>query len=124
MRAHDGRGRHTTVTRELMMLPSGALSSTRRGSARPACGTATGGAFADIEELAARCRFTDCGHTNEPDCAVRAEGSPERVEAWRKLERSRRGSKTAAAAARERKQFGKKHARTASEVRRWKGDLG
>ena len=124
VRAHDGRGRHTTVTRELMMLPSGALIIDTPGIREAGLWDGTGGAFADIEELAARCRFTDCGHTNEPDCAVRAEGSPERVEAWRKLEKEQAWLEDRRRAARERKQFGKKHARTASDVRRWKGDLG
>jgi ribosome biogenesis GTPase len=49
-------------------------------------------AFSDIEELAARCRYGDCGHTTEPDCAVQAaiaEGrlDPARLENQRKLQR-------------------------------------
>jgi ribosome biogenesis GTPase len=49
-------------------------------------------AFEDIESLAAQCRFTDCAHGREPDCAVRAglaEGTldVERYESWRKLQR-------------------------------------
>ena len=124
VREHDGRGRHTTVTRELMMLPSGALLIDTPGIREAGLWDGTGGAFSDIEELAARCRFTDCGHTNEPGCVVRDEADPERVEAWRKLEREQQWIEDRRQAARERKQFGKKHARTASEVRRWKGDLG
>ncbi len=124
VREHDGRGRHTTVTRELMMLPSGALLIDTPGIREAGLWDGTGGAFSDIEELAAQCRFTDCGHTNEPGCVVRDEADPERVEAWRKLEREQKWIEDRRQAARERKQLGKKHARTASEVRRWKGDLG
>ena len=76
MREHDGRGRHTTVTRELMTLPSGALLIDTPGIREAGLWDGTGGAFADIEALAARCRFTDCGHTNEPGCAVRDGGRP------------------------------------------------
>ncbi len=49
-------------------------------------------AFADIDSLAARCRFTDCSHTTEPGCAVQAAieenaMDPGRLENWRKLRR-------------------------------------
>jgi ribosome biogenesis GTPase len=124
VRAGDGRGRHTTVTRELMTLPSGALLIDTPGIREAGLWDGTGGAFADIEELAARCRFADCGHTSEPGCVVREEGDPDRVEAWRKLELEQAWLEDRRQAARERKQLGKKHARTASAVRRWKGDLG
>jgi ribosome biogenesis GTPase / thiamine phosphate phosphatase len=48
--------------------------------------------FADVDELAAQCRFTDCQHQNEPGCAVQgalAEGvlAADRLESWRKLQR-------------------------------------
>jgi ribosome biogenesis GTPase len=48
--------------------------------------------FDDVSEIAATCRFNDCGHTNEPGCAVRAaiaDGrlSEERVAGHQKLER-------------------------------------
>jgi ribosome biogenesis GTPase len=124
VREHDGRGRHTTVTRELMTLPGGALLIDTPGIREAGLWDGTGGAFADIEALALQCRFSDCGHTTEPGCAVVGAADPERVEAWRKLEREQAWLEDRRQAARERKQFGKKHARTASEVRRWKGDLG
>ena len=44
-------------------------------------------AFADVVELAAACRFADCEHRTEPGCAVREEIDPERLAAWRKLQR-------------------------------------
>ena len=50
--------------------------------------------FADVDELAAQCRFRDCRHRNEPGCAVQdalASGilETERLESWRKLQRER-----------------------------------
>ncbi len=122
IREHDGRGRHTTVTRELMMLPSGALLIDTPGIREAGLWDGTGGAFSDIEELAARCRFTDCGHTNEPGCAVRDEADPERVEAWRKLEREQQWIEDRRQAARDRAQLGRKYSRVQREARRAKGD--
>lgn len=75
VRARDSRGRHTTTYRALLALPSGACLIDTPGmrELKP-----TGeeeladGGFADIEALAARCRFNDCAHRSEPGCAVRA----------------------------------------------------
>lgn len=70
----DGKGRHTTTWRELVVLPGGgALIDTPglRGvglAAGDADGVAR--AFADLEDLAVDCRFSDCRHTGEPGCAV------------------------------------------------------
>ena len=122
VRAHDGRGRHTTVTRELMALPNGALIIDTPGIREAGLWDGTGGAFADIEELAARCRFGDCGHTTEPDCAVRASGDPARVEAWRKLEREQAWLEDRRQAARDRERLGRKHARTQRAARHAKGN--
>src|SRR5262245_17105265 len=71
----DGRGRHTTTYRELVRLPGGALIIDTPGLRELQLWEADSGlqaAFADIEELAATCRFTDCKHESEPGCAVRA----------------------------------------------------
>jgi ribosome biogenesis GTPase len=48
--------------------------------------------YADIDDLASGCRFSDCGHAGEPGCAVATaveDGrlAPERLEGWRALER-------------------------------------
>lgn len=75
VRDSDSRGRHTTTFRSLMTLPSGACVIDTPGmrELKP-----TGeedladGGFADIEALAAQCRFRDCSHGAEPGCAVRA----------------------------------------------------
>ena len=75
-----------------------------------------------MEELAAQCRFTDCGHSNEPGCVVREQADPERVAAWQKLEREQAWLEDRRQAARARGQAGRKHARTSREARRAKGD--
>jgi ribosome biogenesis GTPase len=88
VRASDGRGRHTTVTRELLALPHGALLIDTPGMRE--VGMWDGGAddaFEDVAELAAGCRFGDCQHDSEPGCAVRDAIDPERLSAWRKLAR-------------------------------------
>jgi ribosome biogenesis GTPase len=122
VREHDGRGRHTTVTRELLTLPSGALLIDTPGIREAGLWDGTGGAFADMEELAAQCRFTDCGHSNEPGCAVRERADPERVAAWQKLEREQAWLEDRRQAARARGQSARKYARTVRTARRLKGD--
>jgi ribosome biogenesis GTPase len=93
-RADDERGRHTTTSRELIPLPSGALVLDTPGMRSLGVWDDAGmeRTFADIEALAAECRFSDCRHDREPGCAVRIaidDGllSPTRLEARRKLER-------------------------------------
>ena len=69
----DGKGRHTTTARELVRLPGGALLIDTPGLRALAlfdADEAIGEAFGEIEELAAACRFSDCGHGSEPGCAV------------------------------------------------------
>jgi ribosome biogenesis GTPase len=80
----DGRGRHTTVTRELLTLPNGAFLIDTPGIRE--AGLWDGASFDDVDALAAGCRFADCEHDSEPGCAVRGALDPERLEAWRKLQ--------------------------------------
>ncbi|MEJ7825801.1 MAG: ribosome small subunit-dependent GTPase A [Solirubrobacteraceae bacterium] len=122
VREHDGRGRHTTVTRELLALPGGALVIDTPGIREAGLWDGTGAAFEDIQELAARCRFANCTHVSEPGCAVREEGDPERVAAWRKLEREQAWIEDRRAATRERESRGRRHGRIQREARRMKGD--
>jgi ribosome biogenesis GTPase len=72
----DGkRGRHTTTHRQLVLLPSGGLLLDSPGMRELGVWTADAGVaatFADVETLIAACRFRNCSHGNEPDCAVRA----------------------------------------------------
>src|ERR1700730_15705162 len=95
VRASDCRGRHTTTSRELFELPGGALLIDTPGLRELQLWGTTEGveqAFSDIEEMAAQCRYGNCGHTTEPGCAVQAaiaEGrlDENRLESQRKLER-------------------------------------
>jgi ribosome small subunit-dependent GTPase A len=66
----DGKGRHTTTHRELFPLCGGAVIDT---PGMRELGLESGDlerSFADIEALAAQCRFGDCAHKTEPGCAV------------------------------------------------------
>ena len=73
VREEDSRGRHTTTSRTLIPLPGGALLTDTPGLRELQlwdAGEGVSEAFADIEGLAAECRFGDCQHEGEPGCAV------------------------------------------------------
>jgi ribosome biogenesis GTPase len=90
---NDDKGRHTTTRRELIVLPEGGAVIDTPGMRELGIKSADfSKAFADIGELAAKCRFRDCTHSGEPGCAVRRamdEGllSAERLAAWKKLKK-------------------------------------
>ena len=112
IRRADGKGRHTTAYRNLVLLPAGgAVLDTPGIRGVGLLNTAEGldRAFADVAALADRCRFDDCRHESEPGCAVAlavADGSlmPRRLSSWRKLrheievESARRTARLAGAA--------------------------
>jgi ribosome biogenesis GTPase / thiamine phosphate phosphatase len=122
----DGRGRHTTTHRELVRLPGGALLLDTPGMRELqlwADESALEETFADVAELASRCRFTDCAHGSEPGCAVRAalaDGTlPEiRWESYTKLQRElkalalRQDVRLRSEARRERRRFARSRRRT------------
>lgn len=91
----DGKGRHTTVTRELVCLQDGGVlmdTPGLRSIGVNVAAAAVGRVFADVDELAAWCRFSDCAHEAEPGCAVLAavdggQLSERRFASWRKLQR-------------------------------------
>jgi ribosome biogenesis GTPase len=96
VRAHDGRGRHTTTRRELFVLPSGGLLIDTPGmrELKPwlpeGAASDIDDAFEDVALVAESCRYRDCLHATEPECAVRAALAagqlvPDRVAAWQKL---------------------------------------
>ncbi|CAM5557979.1 ribosome small subunit-dependent GTPase A [Streptomyces sp. TSRI0384-2] len=95
VRDMDGKGRHTTTTRNLLTLPGGGVlidTPGLRGVGLWDAGTGVDRVFAEIEEYARRCRFQDCAHHSEPGCAVLAavdggELPARRLESYRKLQR-------------------------------------
>ena len=98
VRTTDGRGRHTTTHRQLILLSDGGLLMDTPGMRELQLwdvADAVSETFDDVAGLAASCRFSDCRHRGEPGCAVRAalaDGSlsAERHAAWRKLQRELR----------------------------------
>ena len=92
-RAGDDRGRHTTTARSLHKLRAGGWIIDTPGMRELRLTDVESGidrVFADVHELAGRCRFTDCRHESEPDCAVQsaiANGSldEDRLRRYRKL---------------------------------------
>ncbi|MFG2121164.1 ribosome small subunit-dependent GTPase A [Streptomyces sp. NPDC048710] len=91
----DGKGRHTTTTRNLLPLPSGGVlidTPGLRGVGLFDAESGVGQVFSEIEELAEQCRFHDCAHEREPGCAVLAAVDSgdlpvRRLDSYRKLMR-------------------------------------
>jgi len=94
VRPSDHKGRHTTTARFLHVLPGGGTlidSPGIRSIGLSGDAEAVAETFPDIAALADGCRFVDCGHDTEPDCAVKAAVAertlaPERLQAWRALD--------------------------------------
>lgn len=95
VREVDAKGRHTTTSRNLHLLPGGGVLIDTPGIRSVGLWTdadTVGASFADVEELAEGCRFRDCAHGSEPGCAVRAavdDGTldPRRLDAWTAMRR-------------------------------------
>jgi ribosome biogenesis GTPase len=95
VRVADSRGRHTSTSRQMVLLPQhGILIDTpgMRELQLWETGDAAADTFSEIHSLADGCRFRDCGHESEPGCAVigaveRGELSALRLESYRKLKR-------------------------------------
>lgn len=103
VRDADGKGRHTTTSRQMIVLPgeadSGADSSAGtvlidtpgvRALAATSDSAAIDETFEDVSSYAAACRYSDCSHGSEPGCAVQqalADGTldPERFERYRRM---------------------------------------
>ncbi|MHB1988382.1 MAG: ribosome small subunit-dependent GTPase A [Acidimicrobiales bacterium] len=91
----DGKGRHTTVARELVCLANGALlidTPGIRAIGLSDSAAAIEEAFNDVESLSLTCRFDDCAHDSEPGCSVTAaisagELDNERLVSYRRLQR-------------------------------------
>ena len=94
----DGKGRHTSVRRELVSLPGGGSvidTPGLRGVGLQSADEGVAATFPDIEALAAQCKFRDCNHGSEPGCAVLGaveDGSlaARRLDSWFRLQRGAR----------------------------------
>jgi ribosome biogenesis GTPase len=75
IREQDGRGRHTTTSRSLHLLPSGGVLVDNPGIRElqlPACEEGLLDVFDDVVRIAALCRFSNCNHAGDAGCAVMA----------------------------------------------------
>ena len=125
IREDDARGRHTTTSRSLHMLPKGGLLIDNPGMRElqlSECATGVSVLFEEIEEIAAGCRYTDCRHQSEDGCAVKSAISrgaidPRRFANYQKLKAEQdRNAETIAEKRRRERNFGKL-CRSASAVR-------
>lgn len=132
IREDDGKGRHTTTHRQLLLLPNGTILIDTPGMRELGMWDVSfglGESFADIEALQTRCRFRDCTHNTEPGCAIReaienAELSQERWESYQSLRREAKYSDDKEAYLREKQQWYKNIAKwnrrqKSSGKRRW-----
>ena len=100
IREHDAKGRHTTTSRSMHAIAGGGWVIDTPGMRTLQVSQTAHGidmVFAEITELAQRCRFRDCTHAHEPGCAVQAAVltgavAPERLSRWRKLSDENRGN--------------------------------
>ncbi|MCL2416193.1 MAG: ribosome small subunit-dependent GTPase A [Defluviitaleaceae bacterium] len=94
------KGRHTTTHRKLFIMKNNAAIIDSPGMRELAFGSGFGelsSSFDDIETLAANCKFRDCRHRSEPECAVQAaikRGllNADRLNSWRKMHREVRNA--------------------------------
>ena len=122
VRTTDGRGRHTTTHRQLILLADGGLLMDTPGMRELQLWDVDEGVdetFSDIEELADHCRVPDCEHGQEPGCAVLAaieDGrlSASRLESYHKLRRELRA--LAARQDRQNRLFEKRRVKTATKA--------
>jgi ribosome biogenesis GTPase len=90
VRESDDRGRHTTTSRQLIVVPGGGVLLDTPGMRELQLWDASEGiqqAFTDVQELAQGCKFRDCSHRDEPGCAVRNAMDEERLANYHKLQR-------------------------------------
>ena len=95
VREDDSKGRHTTTSRTMLQLPSGALLIDTPGMRELQLWLVEDSldeTFGDIETLAQQCRFRDCQHHSEPGCAIQTalasgELSPKRFGSYQKLQK-------------------------------------
>ncbi|MEQ8821634.1 MAG: ribosome small subunit-dependent GTPase A [Sumerlaeia bacterium] len=126
-----GRGRHTTTQREMILLEPGSFCGggividspgVREVQLAASEDDALDEAFREVEELAARCRFSDCTHEEEPGCAIReaiesGELEPSRFDSYLRLqdERAEADRRRAAIMDREGRKRGRPHRKSRRE---------
>lgn len=94
IRENDSRGRHTTTSRNLIMLPNGAMVIDTPGMRELGMWSVEEGfnkTFKDVEKFLGQCKFSNCTHTNEPGCKIleaiqSGELSSDRVKSYMKLQ--------------------------------------
>ena len=134
VRGSDGKGRHVTSRRELMVAPSGVCVIDTPGMREMGvyeAGAGVAEVFADVLEVAAGCRYRDCSHTGEPGCALLQAVDQgilvrERVESFLRLqdEIARNESRAAERASSNAKGRWKSIHKEARRMRRLHGKLG
>jgi ribosome biogenesis GTPase len=90
VRSTDDRGRHTTTSRQMLLLPGAGIVIDTPGMRELQLWDGADGisqTFGDIQQLAPQCKFRDCQHRQEPGCAVRAALDPNRLASYHKLQR-------------------------------------
>lgn len=93
IREDDAKGRHTTTSRQLHILPDGCAVLDTPGMRElqlTDVGTGVADVFSDLHALSTQCRFNDCQHETEPGCAVRdaieaGDVDTVRLARWQKL---------------------------------------
>ena len=128
VRRGDAKGRHTTSSRQLHVLPSGGVLIDSPGIREVALwvdAAAVDATFDDLADLALRCRFSDCRHDREPGCALRdgvADNSVDaaRFDAWIHLQREA-ASAALRADEHDRRAAERRFSRVAKDAQRRKG---
>ncbi len=129
VRGSDSKGRHTTTTRELHLLPEGGVlidtPGIRAVGLLPEQEEGVAETFTELDELAEECRFADCQHDGQPGCAVEeavasGEIDAERVARWQALaaeaESAERRSNPV-----EQRRYGRQFARITKDAQKRKG---
>lgn len=127
VRVDDSRGRHTTTSRSLHRLPAGGCiidTPGLRGLRPDIDEDDLAASFEDIQAFAEQCRFRDCGHADEPGCAVRAGVAVDRLLNYQKMLREIRRETLTPLQRREQLSVWKSRSRTATQRMKMKrGDI-
>jgi len=130
IREKDGRGKHTTTKRELIVLENGAIIIDNPGMRELGIISNESGinnTFNEIDELSDQCRYKDCTHTVEFGCAVlealqSGEISEERYENFLKLYKESKYNEMSYVEKRQKdKKWGKFFNSTMKDVKKIKG---